>query len=92
MFQDTVEHISYQVGARKPSKIYFQSFLLDHPGWAGAVYVDDRDDNLAVGKKYSFKSFKFELDKVLQLSKAKQKIELNKIKSYIFDRKYDKIK
>lgn len=89
MFENVAEHLSFEVGARKPSKIYYQSFLMDHNEWTGAVYLDDRDENLKAGKKYSFKSFKFCLDQVLTWPPSKQRIELNKIRSYIFDRKYD---
>jgi FMN phosphatase YigB (HAD superfamily) len=91
MFDGHVEHLSYEVGARKPTKLYFQSFLMDHDEFTGAVYLDDRDENLMIGKKYSFKSFKFDLDYILKQPLSKQKIELEKVKSYIFDRKYDKI-
>lgn len=91
MFDGVIEHISYEVGARKPSKLYYQSFLMDHDEFTGAVYLDDRDENLMIGKKYSFKSFKFDLDHVLKQPLSKQKIELEKVKSYIFDRKYDKL-
>jgi FMN phosphatase YigB (HAD superfamily) len=92
IFDKSIEHLSYEVGARKPSKAYYQSFLMDHPEWTGSIYVDDRDENLKAGKRYSFKTFKFDLDQVLQLPRSKQKLELDKIKSYIFDRKYDGLK
>lgn len=92
MFYNVVEHLSFEVGARKPSKIYYQSFLTDHAEWVGAIYLDDRDENLKIGKHYSFKSFKFCLDEVLTWPASKQKIELNKIRSYIFDRKYDGVR
>lgn len=92
IFNNSVEHLSFEVGARKPSKVYYQSFLMDHPEWTGAIYVDDRDENLRAGKKYSFKTFHFDLEQILQMSKSKQKLELDKIKSYIFDRKYDGVR
>jgi len=88
IFYKSIEHLSYEVGARKPSKAYYQSFLTDHPEWIGSVYVDDRDENLKAGKKYSFKTFKFDLEEIILLPLSKQKKELDKIKSYIFDRKY----
>lgn len=89
MFYRTKEHLSFEVGARKPTKVYFQSFLLDHPEFTGAVYLDDREENLIAGKKYSFKSFRFNLEELLKSPISKQKIELDKAKSYIFNRKYD---
>jgi FMN phosphatase YigB (HAD superfamily) len=88
LFKDAIEHFSYEVGARKPSKLYYQSFLIDHNEFTGSVYIDDKDENLQAGKKYTFKSFKFDLDNVLKLSQSNQKKELDKIKAYIFDRKY----
>lgn len=91
MFHNTYEHLSFEVGARKPSKLYYQSFLMDHADFVGAVYVDDREENLKTGKKYSFKSFKFNLDKIEQMPLSKQKMELDKIRSYVFDRKYDNV-
>jgi FMN phosphatase YigB (HAD superfamily) len=57
-----IHHLSYQVGARKPSKLYFQSFLQDHPSWLGSVYIDDRLDNILTGKKYGFRTIQFDLD------------------------------
>jgi FMN phosphatase YigB (HAD superfamily) len=57
-----IHHLSYQVGARKPSKLYFQSFLQDHPSWIGCVYLDDRMDNLLTGKKYGFRTVQFNLE------------------------------
>lgn len=91
MFAGCVEHLSYEVGARKPSKIYYQSFLMDHAEWVGAIYLDDRPENLKVGKQYSFKSFKFCLDEVLTWPLSKQRRELEKVHSYIFNRKYDSL-
>jgi FMN phosphatase YigB (HAD superfamily) len=57
-----IHHLSYQVGARKPSKLYFQSFLQDHPSWIGCVYLDDRMDNILAGKSYGFRTVPFNLE------------------------------
>ncbi len=64
IFDGCVLHLSYEVGARKPSKLYFQSFLTDHPEFKGCVYVDDLDKNLDRGAQYGFNAYKFELDKM----------------------------
>jgi FMN phosphatase YigB (HAD superfamily) len=56
-----VKHLSFEVGARKPSLIYYQSFLQMHPEFKGCVYVDDREENLITAEKLGFKSFKFSL-------------------------------
>jgi len=89
LFLNMIHHLSFEVGARKPSKIYFQSFLLDHPNFLGSIYADDRDENLKSGKKYSFKTFKFCLDELMLMPLSKQRKELDKLKSYILDGKYN---
>ncbi len=86
MFANTIEHISCEVGARKPTKLFFQSFVLDHDEFKGAVYVDDLEENLKTGKYYSFKVFHFCLDQLLMESPSKQKIELDKLRRMIFDK------
>lgn len=91
MFAGCTEHLSFEVGARKPTKMYYQSFLMDHEEWLGAIYCDDKPENLRAGKQYSFKSFKFCLDEVLKWPLSKQRRELDKIHSYIFNRKYDAV-
>ena len=97
MFNQTIQHISCEVGARKPQKLFFQSFCLDNDqfiksnetintdtDFSGSLYVDDIEENLKVGKKYGFKVYKFNLDETLKLSKSKQKIELDKMRDAIY--------
>jgi len=55
-------HLSYEVGARKPSKLYYQSFLMDHPEYKGCLYVDDLPQNLAIGRYYGFRGFKYNIE------------------------------
>lgn len=63
LFQGRLLHLSCEVGARKPTKLYYQSFLQDHDEFTCCTYVDDLDRNLQVGETYGFNCFKFELDK-----------------------------
>lgn len=99
MFEGTVQHISCEVGARKPSKLFFQSFCLDNDefcrtydedgnreDFSGCVYVDDIEENLKVGKKYGFKVYKINLDELVNLPQSKQKMELDKLKTMIFNK------
>lgn len=58
----SVKHFSCDVGARKPSLIYYQSFLMQHPEYKNSIYVDDNNDNLATGNKMGFKTVYFNLD------------------------------
>lgn len=49
-----VKHYSCQVGARKPSKLYYQSFLMENPEFKGCLYLDDLHDNLKSAKSFGF--------------------------------------
>lgn len=85
LFDKTIQHISCEVGARKPQKLFFQSFCNDHDEFTGCVYVDDLEENLKTGKKYGFKSCLFNLEQTLALPLSKQKSELDKIKRMIYN-------
>lgn len=60
-FPGAIKHFSCDVGARKPSMIYYQSFLTMYPEFKGSLYVDDLQENLDVGEKMGLKPFKFDL-------------------------------
>lgn len=60
-FNKCVKHLSCQVGARKPNKLYYQSFLLQHPEFQGAAYLDDLQENLDAGAEFGFRPFRFSL-------------------------------
>jgi FMN phosphatase YigB (HAD superfamily) len=59
---NTIKHFSCEIGARKPSIIYYQSFLFAYPEFQGCLYIDDLQENLDAGAKFDFKPFKFDLD------------------------------
>ena len=86
MFEGCIEHLSFEVGARKPSLLYYQSFLLNNDEFAGAVFIDDRLENLKAAKKLRFKPYHFELDKMLELPSSQMKQELDKIKNYTINK------
>lgn len=60
-FPGAIKHFSCFVGARKPSMVYYQSFLLRHPQFKGCLYVDDLMDNLVASKQFGFKPYHFTL-------------------------------
>jgi FMN phosphatase YigB (HAD superfamily) len=62
-FEESTKFFSCDAGVRKPTYIYYQTFLQMHPEFKGCVYVDDLDENLAVGEMFGLKSFKFDLTK-----------------------------
>ena len=57
-----IKHFSCFVGARKPTDLFYQSFLMKHPEFAGCLYIDDLEDNLNAGINFGFKPFKFSLE------------------------------
>ncbi len=71
-FKDCTLHLSCDVGARKPSKLYYQSFLADHPEFKGCIYLDDRPENVIAGHKYGFKVDLFDLEDFLTFPKDRQ--------------------
>lgn len=61
-FRDAIHFFSCNVGTRKPSILYYQSFLMMHPKFQGAIYIDDVQENLDTGKIFGFKTVHFSLD------------------------------
>ena len=81
-----VLHLSCELGVRKPSKMFFQSFLWDNPEFKGCPYVDDLQDNLAMSVRCGFKPVHFNLNKFDMMTKSGQEKEIDKIKALVFDR------
>lgn len=75
-FPGAIKHFSCDVGARKPSMIYYQSFLWQYPEFQGCIYVDDLQENLDAGEKFGFKPFKFDLNEPNVDEKIKELEEL----------------
>ena len=66
IFDKCIQHFSCDVGARKPTRLYYQSFLIQY-GWPNnSLYFDDREDNIAMGNEFHkgilFDITKFESD------------------------------
>jgi FMN phosphatase YigB (HAD superfamily) len=81
LFDDCILHLSCQVGARKPTKLYFQSFLLENPHFRGALFVDDCSKNLKMASDCGLRPYKFELSKLEKLRKYERECELKNIKA-----------
>lgn len=83
-YDSSVKHFSCFVGARKPSLVYYQSFLQQYPQFQGALYIDDLQENLDSSKKFGFETYRLSLDEVRGTeSKAAFKDELKEIRSLI---------
>lgn len=79
-YKKSIHFFSCHVGVRKPSLIYYQSFLLLHPKFKGCIYLDDVQDNLDSGKEFGFRTVKFCLDEVSRGNKLKSRVaELKKL-------------
>lgn len=53
-FDRCMKHMSCEVGLRKPSRMYYKSFLDENPQFKEAIYIDDRHENLQTGGEYGF--------------------------------------
>lgn len=62
IYNRAIKHFSCFVGARKPSMLYYQSFLLQHPEFKGCLYVDDLLENLEASKQFGFQPYHFSLE------------------------------
>lgn len=70
-------HFSCEVGARKPTKLFYQSFLLENPDFKGCIFIDDIQENLETATKLGFHSYNF------NLSKSKTDSEITDLFYYI---------
>jgi FMN phosphatase YigB (HAD superfamily) len=62
IFNKCIQHFSCDVGARKPTRLFFQSFLISY-GWGkNTKYFDDRQDNIAMGNEY-YNGILFDINK-----------------------------
>jgi FMN phosphatase YigB (HAD superfamily) len=64
LYHYSIKFFSCEVGARKPSFLYYKTFLDMNPEFKGCLYLDDRIENVRGGEKLGFKSLHFELDKI----------------------------
>lgn len=71
-FPNAIKHFSCFVGARKPSLIFYQSFLIQHPEFKNCLYVDDLQDNLNASKPFGFQTFRLALDEADADDKIKE--------------------
>ncbi len=62
IYHRATKHFSCFVGARKPTMLYYQSFLMQNPEFKGCWYVDDLQENLDASKQFGFKTFRYTLE------------------------------
>jgi|SRR5271166_562089 len=61
IYDNSVEFFSCDVGARKPSYLYYKTFLDMYPEFKGCVYIDDRPENIEASLKFGFEGCCFDL-------------------------------
>lgn len=54
-------HFSCEVGARKPNKLFYQSFLMQYPKFEQCLYIDDLQENLDAGADFLEHTYRFSL-------------------------------
>jgi len=59
--KNSLKYFSCFVGARKPSFIYYQTFIQMHPQFKDSIYLDDNEDNLKSAVQFGLKSHYFNL-------------------------------
>lgn len=73
-FHNAIKHFSCHVGARKPTLLFYQSFLIEYPEFQGSLYIDDIVENLEMGKRFGFQPYHFALDS-MNISEELSEIE-----------------
>lgn len=68
-------HFSCEVGARKPTKLFYQSFLLQYPDFKGCLFVDDIEENLKMAQNFGFQIYKFDLSSDITKINLEKEIE-----------------
>lgn len=86
-WKNSIHFFSCDVGARKPSMLYYQSFLMQYPKFKDCIYVDDRQENLDAGKVFGFKTVHFSLDnlagKTIQATQQNISVAVQQLKNLI---------
>ena len=79
-FKNSIKHFSCQVGARKPSLLYYHIFIQLHPEFVGSPYIDDLQENLDIAEQFGFRPFRFSID---ELTAENYKERLGQLESFI---------
>lgn len=80
---NAITHFSCDVGCRKPSFLYYQSFIQQYPEFKNCVYVDDLSENLESSKKFGFKPYQFDISKWSKDFYLSHAPEIIKLKNFI---------
>jgi len=82
VLNSTIRFFSCEVGARKPSLLYYKTFLDLYPEFKNCIYLDDRLENVEASRKLGLNGIQFILDKFS--SPEELATEVAKIKKLIY--------
>jgi len=85
LFEGCILHLSGEVGARKPTKLYYQSFLMQNKQFEQCLFVDDRQENLDMAESFGMDGIHFALDQHIRKSKEERAAALGRIKSKLYE-------
>jgi|ERR1019366_1560586 FMN phosphatase YigB (HAD superfamily) len=74
VYDTAIKFFSCDVGAIKPTYIYYKTFLDMYPEFKGCIYLDDKIENIEASKLFGFDARQFILDKIEPKDKIKQKL------------------
>lgn len=78
VYKRSTHHFSCNVGARKPSLLYYKTFLDLYPKFGGASYLDDLEENLNAGEESGLSPIHFDLSKHNSAYDTERSLELIK--------------
>jgi FMN phosphatase YigB (HAD superfamily) len=70
---NAVKFFSCNVGARKPTMLYYHIFTQLYPNWYGCPYIDDLQENLDASVQFGFKPHRFALNEIIGTNYTEEK-------------------
>jgi len=61
VYTSSIHHFSCEIGCRKPSALFFKTFLDMHPEFKGALYLDDIGANVIAGTKMGLNGMEYDI-------------------------------
>ncbi len=74
IYDNSIKFFSCFLGARKPTHLYYKTFLDMYSNFRGSIYLDDRAENVEAGREFGFKSQHFALDSFGSMSELSDRV------------------
>jgi FMN phosphatase YigB (HAD superfamily) len=82
-FKNAIKFFSCDVGARKPTILYYHTFIKLHPEFWGCPYIDDLQENLDVGGSFGLNPYRFSLEELTNDANWEEKVA--KLEAFILN-------